>query len=87
MGKTNNYAECTKTLNKSFVAIFENESFIGIDNYFPGRAEKLFGPTVIIPHFESTIPGFSERPLKSLFLARTLRTLRHHTGNHNPGQE
>jgi hypothetical protein len=27
MGKTNNYAECTKTLNKSFVAVFENESF------------------------------------------------------------
>jgi hypothetical protein len=27
MGKTNNYAECTKTLNKSFVTHFENESF------------------------------------------------------------
>lgn len=27
MGKTNNYAECTKTLNKSFVEVFENDSF------------------------------------------------------------
>ncbi len=27
MDKTNNYAECTKTLNKSFVDVMENESF------------------------------------------------------------
>ena len=34
MGKTNNYAECTKTLNKSFVDAFKNESFIQNDFSF-----------------------------------------------------
>jgi hypothetical protein len=47
MDKTNNYAECTKTLNKSFVEVMENESFIQMDIYFLRRVEKFFDPTVI----------------------------------------
>lgn len=35
MGKTNNYAECTKTLNKSFVDVMENEFFRRYFSIFP----------------------------------------------------